>query len=388
MLTACLMSALILPASIQAEEDKETFWPEVLVRAKAVRVVYEKRLYWQDPWQEVTFRIEYVYRGDPKLKTTTFQGHFTRHSRMHLEDELNPFVKEGEVGIWQLISNDGRLIIYGPNHGTYEGDGLLPWNMSIPVPARKILGGSANNIDYTVALKWACIVETASKARPAERPKFLRQYVFSNNPYVAAWSIQVLAAEKPTDLIPFLEKLADDPKVAVAGQVTIDEILWEINRDKWVGSRRRAALFDRWVSGDIIRTHDLQMIIARFHYALENDQLDLDTWLPLIEKWVVRQHFSEGLLYKLYSAYPATDKRHIRERQRIITYALRLLEKSVDEETRAYAAHWLEHLGKVSAEEVKIVKAARDKCTTPHVRLILGTVIRESIAPRHPSTPR
>jgi hypothetical protein len=379
--------------SAPAAEDKNPFAPAILVQAKAIRVKPDR----DRVWSLVAFQIEHVYSGDAKLKGTAFNGSFMLERggfRADIQHDLEPPVKEGEEGIWYLMPSDEdgilRPIVY--NDGTRRESGLSGWSLAIPVPARKIIGGqyisffgSTNNIHYPSALKWARVVERVYKAARAERLKMLREYIFSDNPYVAAWALRILAEYKPSDLIPYLEKLAGDPKLSVGAQVTIDAILSDLNRKKWAASKKRAALLEHWVSGDIIETHDVLMIAARIKDALEirgNDegtfyrQLDWDVWLPLMEKWVVEQHLAPAFEGRLYDLYRSVDHRLHPAGESIFSYSINLLKTSKDVETQRFAAQWFVHL-KLTDKQVSIIKELKDKSTNRQIRALLKESIKD-----------
>src|SRR5690348_4210814 len=141
MFTPSLMLALIVAAPVAEAEIGEPLKPAILVRARADRVEYVR----DGVWVRVTFRIEHVYSGEAKLKGTTFQKSFKRgRGGLHSfpESQLEPPMKEGEEGIWELVRSkeDGELIPIIHNQGTHEYDCLYGWSLAIPVPARRIIG--------------------------------------------------------------------------------------------------------------------------------------------------------------------------------------------------------------------------------------------------------
>ncbi len=401
MLMSCVMLALTASAYAPAAEAADPFEPEILVRAKAVRVDYKGY------WAKVAFTIEYVYCGDAKLKGTTFKDSFVLYpsTGLHasLNDELQPPIKEGEIGIWHLerSDEDGSLIPNVHNRGTHKEDGLAAWQLAPPAPARKIIGHQGMDapevfrFHYAAALRWASVVETVYKTARAERLPLLKKYISSDNPYVAAWSVRMLTKYKPTDLIPFLEERIGDPKLAVAAQVTIDNVLCDMNRKKWIGSKHRQSILDRWVSGEIIETLDVLIIAVHIKDSLEMrggpeddvlfQRIDWETWLPLMEKWVVQQHLSPALEWRLYYIFDNRDKVQTGwPRKHIAPHAFRLLKTAKDQETQAYAAKWLCRINDLTAEELAIVKDLKDKSTNDRIRRLLESAIAHSTPKRRP----
>ena len=388
MFTTCILLTVMAHAPAAAEDNKDPFLPQILVQAKATRVVYDESPQQVDVSQKVSFQIQHVYCGDTELKGKTFQSSFTIDN-YPLQNIFHPPIKEGEVGIWTLTYDDDEKLTLGIENYVLASD---DYRVSFPIPIRKIIAANFHSTNYGVsyasALKWAGVVETVYKASSAERQKLLRRYISSDNPCVAAWSTRILAEYAPTDLIPYLKKCLEDPNLTVGAQVTIDAILSKNDRKNWLASKQRAALLQHWVSGDIIETLDVCMIVARIESALKFDALDWETWLPLMEKWILEQHLSEELVSDLYELYhettsgDKTPKSHAR-RQLILNRAFDLLKSSKDQNTQFYAAEWLDHIGRLSNNELLVVKDLMGKSKNPHLRTLLTRVIENSKPPPH-----
>lgn len=392
MYTICMLSALVATSSAPAASDQDPFQPEILVHAKCIRVTYPDHR----RWQKAIFRIEFVYCGNAKLKGTTFEKGFIldQTALINVSDcMLAPAMREDEEGIWYLLpGKDDNTLQFVPvfNSGTDKNDGLSSGSAAFPVPARKIVGnqdiygfGDGNHIHYPSALRWARVVEKVYKEKRSDRLKMLREYALSENPYVSAWAIRILARYKPNDLIPFLENLLKNSKLSVAGQVTIDEVLCNIDWKNWNGSKQRAALLQHWVNGEIIETLDALMIAVRiegaFHLAAGDGtatlQLDWKTWLPLMEKWVTENHLTPSLENRLYYIYqrvrrePATDL--------IYSYASAILRTSKDVNRQRFAAKWLGYIPLTGKQKV-IVKDFMIKTKNREILELLEEAIRNS----------
>lgn len=397
MFAPCFAISLLSAAVSPAADGKDPFEPSILVQAKAVRVDSIR----DGHWVNVKFRIEHVFSGDDKLKGTTFQDAFTLETKglnFEYNFALYPPVREGEVGIWNLeySEKDGKLYPFANNRGFDEDDGLFGRDLAIPVPARKIigplytdpnqLGRWVNRIDYTLALKWARIVEKVYKANCVERLKMLREYVYCGNPYVAAWSVYVLNKYKPNDMIPFFEKLIADPKLPVGSQVSIDKVFCDTIRKKWMFSKLRSTLLDRWVSGGITETQDALIIAARIRMALyyridEEDkvyqELDWKTWLPLMEKWMVEQYLTSELEGRLYRIYHRNVPEDYPVDVIIFSYSLNLLKTTKDPERQRFAAQWICELN-LSDDQLSIVKDLIKKSTHARTRSLLESAVKEA----------
>jgi uncharacterized protein (UPF0147 family) len=390
MFTSCILLIAIAQAPAAAAEKKDPFHPQILVQAKAIRVVYSRDGEQPDGAQEVTFQIQHVYSGDAKLKGKTFQSGFSVAWHNPENPTLSPPIKEGEVGIWDLsYDDDGKLTVASWNYGARSIE--YRWGLATPTPARKITAEDDYHVSYAFAVKWAGVVETIYTAAPAERPKLLRRQIFSDNPYVAAWSTLLLAQYAPADLIPYLKKIVEDPNLSVAAQVTIDHVLSTRNREKWLPSKQRAALLQRWFSGDITEPRQVRMIVVHIQQALKDSNLDWVTWLPLMEKWVIQQRLTWHVEWALYEFYHTTRShgnptpKFIARRNLIVRRAFDLLKSSKDQNTQIYAANWLYHINDLTDKELAIVKDLKEKTKDEHVRALLAAAIRDSTPkPRRP----
>jgi hypothetical protein len=399
----CLLLALLSGPRLPAADAEEPFVPGLLVRARVTRV---ERV---PGWDNARFVIDHVYSGAAALKGKTFSSSFwldqggLSNPKPIIGSEVHPLIRDGEVGIWHLecADKDDTLMVNIHNSGDQQGNGLCGWSLALPVPARRIIGlqdyswngRPVCHIHYPTAAKWAEVVESVYGATGAERPKLLRQHIGSDNPYVAAWAVRILARYKPGDLGEFLEKQLDNPRLSVAAQVMIDEVLCETDRKHWTVAKRRAALLEHWVSGEVIENREVMMIVAHLQSSLkyrcdEKDQeyqnIDWPTYLAMMEKWVLRHYLSPEVESRLFDPAPRSGYRVEESNKYIAGYALHLLEDSKDPLRQAYGAVWLSHTRSLSADELSKLQELKGKTKNPRVLALLDDAIQRANPPAPP----
>jgi hypothetical protein len=132
-----------------------------------------------------------------------------------------------------------------------------------------------------------------------------------------------------------------------------------------------------------IETHDVLMIAARIKDALElrpvGDEtcreLGWDTWLPLMEKWVVQQHLSPEFEDRLYRSTLESVVRVSDRVDHIFAYFIRLLRTSDNLETQRFAAEWLERLNSTKSP-LKTIEELQDKISNRETRRRMEELIK------------
>jgi hypothetical protein len=197
-----------------------------LVRAKVISVKPEgaKRI--------GQLEINHVYCGPAQLSGRTFAA----ASGTGLEDStgftIAPALETGEAGIWALRE---------------RGDALLP--VSIPQlgviwPAREKVSAR-----YAQDKALAEIVERFAQTAADHRPALLKSLALDDTPEISAWAIHALADAGRADGAAFLNQLASNPKLGLAGQVALDEVLADADATAWNNSTTRQALVKDWLLG-------------------------------------------------------------------------------------------------------------------------------------------
>jgi len=359
------------------------FLPDMLVRAKAIKVETSRID------QLAAFKIDHVYCGDVKLKGRTFElvthipfgmqaGDLTRH--LHLP------VKQGEVGIWRVrYHGDGKHLIGCIDHGSMnhfdDASPYLGWLGAMPTPGRKVV---VDQVPYRTVQQWARTVEEIYHKKDGERIPLLKAATLSENPYIAAWSIYVLGRYKPSGLAKFLEELAANEKLSIAGQVAADEVLSQLLGKQWQTSKNRQRLFDRWASGEIVDTEDALRVIHRLVWAVRQNELDWPTLLAVTTKWLATQNVDYWYSGQLFarSTSPKTE-RSPETTKLIYDYSIRLIKEAKGTSAKKVGALWLGYLDPLTEEQLSTLKKLQKDAKDPELARLLHHALERHRDPRN-----
>jgi hypothetical protein len=270
-------------------ESESAFFPKMLVQGETVKA---EKLHELGSSQNCTFVIKHVYVGEPTLAGKTFHvyadlvgsGQTALFSNSY---EVNVPFREGEIGIWSLrrAENSEQLL----------GD-VRDVRSRRPTSARNVIGqwrGGFGDywfpLAYAPVRHWAEVVELAHRQSGAGRITFLKQKTLAADPLIAPWAIEVLSRISPPGIVQYLEELAANQELSVAGQVAVDEELCKQSLGSWRTSKKRLALLESWVSGKLGSTDDGFRVWHRLSGARLLRELDADTYNRLLSAWRANQ---------------------------------------------------------------------------------------------------
>jgi hypothetical protein len=279
------MSAVLLPAAIvlaspffQGRAGGD--WPKfILVRATSVSREEEN-----DFTQSTRFVIGHVYRGDAKLKGTSFVTS-TTHIRVGsrgLNDVCPPF-EVGETVIWMLWEEktaDGRREL----HPAFWGRPFPGSDLGWPRYARRDAPGEKDrgSAPYAEVELWAKAVEdVSSEPRLAERVRKLRQYATSSHRYIGPWAILSLPEADPRLGLASLRDL-EVKDLPFQSQVAVDEARCCAGDATWTNSDLQTATYQIWLEGKGASDHDRHVLARRLSTACWKRQVDRGTYLRVV----------------------------------------------------------------------------------------------------------
>ena len=219
--------------------------------------------------QFVASRLEitHVYVGPASLQGKTFTDYsggtdFSGAGAV-------PALMAGEEGIWSLRQTPERLQVDRIDH------------LGFAYRARP--GKTAR---YPEIRRLAAALEEFA-ALPADRqPARLRELALGPTAETSAWAVQALAVQRPEQWESFLEQLAENQRVPVAGQMALDEVLGRARGERWHKSAVRGQLLEGWTRGKWDEWEAGQ-IVRRLRGAGQEMSLDDATlrklWQRLIE---------------------------------------------------------------------------------------------------------
>lgn len=360
----------------QPPPDAPSFFPGMLVHAKAVEVETSTKD------QKTTFLIDYVYTGNPNIKGRTFIVHAFINFGFGEDNKrfLHLPIKKGEIGIWRVRrGKDGKTLIGCLDHSAKEfGDAspYLSWLGAIPTPGRRVV---VYQVPYRITLQWARTVEDIYKKNDTERIPLLKAAALSDNPYVAAWSIYVLGNYKPKGLAKFLEEIASNEKLSVAGQVAVDELLTQLLRREWQNSQIRQRLFDKWANGEIVDTEDAERVIHHLAWAVKHKEVDWPTYLQFTTRWLTTQNVDYWYGGKLF-ALSTEGELSPEIKKQIYEYSIRIFKESKEAGAKKVGALWLAHLHLTELERMNVEKLLKD-VTDPEIASYLRKAMESGRKP-------
>jgi len=180
--------------------------------------------------QFVTSRLEitHVYVGPAGLRGKTFTDYSSGGTDFTGAGAI-PALTVGEDGIWSLRVAQDRLQVDRIDH------------LGFAYRARP--GKTAR---YPEIRRLAEALEEFA-ALPADRqPARLRELTLGPSAETSAWAVQALAVQQPEQWESFLEQLAGNQRVPMAGQVALDEVLGRVRGERRHKAVVRGQLLERW----------------------------------------------------------------------------------------------------------------------------------------------
>jgi hypothetical protein len=329
---------------------RRSFVPEMLVRAKVTDVTRQGQ-----NWETATLVIDQVFAGTAKLTGTRFQVTapvvIPFRSGVYGPSLLARF-QVGEVGLWILRrAKAGQRLLAGLEcHPPVEECPEYWWRYGgpAPLPARRVISSrdgiiATGRSSYDSVLKWAQVVQVISQAARERQTELLKKYSHGGDPLIEPWAIRVLARNDP--LAPaFLKELAENAKLTIPGQVTLDAVLCEVIKKDWQDSALRLRLLQGWISGELGDDESARWISDRLRAALRDRELDIRTWLRLVMGWITNQSMSKSFRFELLNVSPFEDLRGTKrqnEEQYVFDVLIQLIRKNAGTEVKLAAAQLL-----------------------------------------------
>jgi len=329
---------------------RRSFVPEILVRAKVTDVTSHGQ-----NWETATLVIDHVFAGTAKLTGTRFRVTapvvMPFRSGVYGHSLLARF-QVGEFGVWVLRRAKADQGLFGglECHPPVEDCPEYWWRYGgpAPLPARRVISSregmiATGRFSYDSVLKWAQVVQAISQAARERQPELLKKYSHGGDPLIEPWAIRVLARTDP--LAPaFLKELAENAKLTIPGQVTLDSVLCEVIKKDWQDSALRLRLLQGWISGELGDDYSARWISDRLRAALRDRELDIRTWLRLVMGWITNQSMSKSFRFQLLNVSPFEDLRGTKkqnEEQYVFDVLIQLIRKNAGTEVKLAAAQLL-----------------------------------------------
>jgi hypothetical protein len=204
--------------------------PQVaLVRARVKSVAATK-----DERKPATAVLEviHVYTGPAEWKGRTFVD-TQRAQSANGGEALSPFAVD-EEGLWVLsVGERDELWLTSDDRFLFS--------------RRSRKGDTTRHAEH---LKMAEAVEKVEKEKPEKRLTMLREFATDKTTEVACWAVAAVGRLDTTDARKYLDELAakPDPKLSVAAQISLDEVLCQRPDSDWPDSKPRTAMLRGWVN--------------------------------------------------------------------------------------------------------------------------------------------
>lgn len=298
-----------------------------------------------------TLRIEHVYGCDDGLAGETFTARSAdrAQTRFGRTDVVRPSLHVGQKVIWLVKeANNKRLTAQDYNY--------VRWPIREDAPAR-----SGWEPAYETIKSFAETVERVSRLDDRnDVVKELERLATDTNTYISSWAISRLSPVSlgSGETVAFFNKLLEDDKIPIFGQVELDKAQLGLHGPEWARSEARQKLFLRWFTGAPAE-HEAVLVVMR---------LDVMTQHPLFDG------FAQDAVLKLVTAFAKNDKLPLQVRQRagnilglaaerysegdekVFETAVELASSDLPEEVRVRIAH-------VFVRSVVLNEARRDALT-------------------------
>jgi hypothetical protein len=395
-MTLAIIIALSCLSELQQGNQVSVFVPEMLVRGRAVEVIQVDTTH-----QRATFVVEHVYSGGAELAGQRFTVAATQFSRKvsPIGVLLDARLKNGEVGIWVLDRDGTSRQLRGRIESPSDKDSLAyvcwRYRQQPVLPARRVIhslyqpAGSIPLASYDAVRKWAEAVGKIHASGQDKRIRLLRELAKNGDLLIEPWAIRLLARNRAEGLDSFLEELAANDKLTIAGQVTADAVLAETNPKGWQKSKTRQKLMQSWVSGKLGDDLDAVQVKARFLEALAKKQLDVYDWLPLLTAWRTNQSWSGGFDWMLQSVGPLNElppQERDKQQQYVVDFAVQQITQAKNHDLKQFGARWLFSIVLTDAQIATVrslIKETDNEDLRDTPRVALETTERQKSITKH-----
>jgi hypothetical protein len=144
-----------------------------------------------DGYFTATFRVVYVFKGDPSLLGKTFREQFSvRGDSLGGAPVFTWPTEVGEKAIWPVaVLKDGPALMSAVS--------VKPVKRLIGTFPARSSRTDYENLAYADAQRWAQLVEKVVQARPDDRYEMLKAYTRSPVPVVFTWAVAAMADPDP-----------------------------------------------------------------------------------------------------------------------------------------------------------------------------------------------
>lgn len=310
--------------------------------------------------QKVILVVKDVYFGSADLAGRTF----TVMNRARGSYVLSlPKLKVGEIGIWLVRSENGTI-----TPAVYE---MLKISATVQLPAIE-----SNQLKYKEAVVWAKAVQQISHAEPKRRIGLLKQAAVSSEPVVSAWAVETIGRTKSKGQVAFLERLVENKKLPIRGQVMLDAALAKLKGKKWYLSEARGALLRKWVRSKM-GARDAGKVLVRIDVSWQHRTTSTERTLALVKTMVLNEGIPLAVRERCCGV---TGSVVIREKDgdKAFKLLVELVQRKKEPRIRIAAAYAIRHSVGADKARLAAIRTVRMKVADQKVRKILGEAIERA----------
>lgn len=309
--------------------------------------------------QKVILAVTHVYCGSERLVGREFTVETMRVGSVGVL--VLPRLKVGEVGIWQVRDDNGSVIA-----AAYE----MQSSEIVQLPAFK-----SNQVEYREAIAWAKVVRQISIAEPKKQIGLLKQAMTNPEPAVSAWAVETIGRMQPKSQLAFLERLVDNKKLSIRGQVMLDTVLTKLKDKKWYLSEARAALLRKWVRSKM-GLRDVGKVLRRIDMSWQRRETDTQMALELIKTAALNEGIPPAIREQccLVVARGAMREKDDDKAFKLLIEFIHMRKKP---RLRTAAAYAIGHAVGTDKARLAAIRTARMAVKDGKVRKILGEAIEK-----------